>query len=73
MILFVKTHRSNDGNPYRQRKTAVVSSPLTHSGLRKKPPLQKTQNPSNHLHLIRRVATRRSTDCIRLATAFTRI
>ena len=34
---FWKTHRSNDGNPYRQRNTAVVSSPLTHSGLRKKP------------------------------------
>ena len=37
-LFFWKTHRSNDGNPYRQRKAAVVSSPLTHSGLRKKPP-----------------------------------
>ena len=70
MCFFVfKTHRSNDGNPYRQRKTAVVSSPLHTVDLgkshRKKQAATKTQNPSTHLQLIRRVSSLSSTDCIR--------
>ena len=60
--------------PTCQRKADVVSSPLTHSGLRKMPPSKnklqtKTQNPSNHLHLIRRVSSRSSTNASDIAKA----